>query len=69
MGPVSKVSLLRSGHVALAFQVLGRGEVVICDWGRGWVGCNFIGIVVHRKRFNDAMLLRKFAKETLLQRK
>ncbi len=57
---------LRSGDVVLAVEVLGRGGV-ICDWGRDWVRCNIIGIVVLRKkRFNIVVYLSIFTKEMLV---
>ena len=55
-----------SEHIDLAVvEILGRGGS-ICNWGRDWVGCHFIGIVVDSKRFDDVVLLRIVTKEMLL---
>ena len=58
-------AFLRCGDIDLAVEVLCRGGV-ICDGGRDWVGCNFIGIVVHRKCFDDVVVLRILTQELLV---
>jgi hypothetical protein len=47
---------LRGGDVDLTVEILRR-DGVICDRRRDWVGCNFIGIVVDRERFDNIVLM------------
>ncbi len=56
VSPVSRVERMRSCAVETV-KVLCCGGV-ICNWGRGWIWCNFVGIIVDCKCFYDVMLLR-----------
>ncbi len=38
----------------------------MCNWGRDWVWCNFVGIIVDCKCFYDVMLLRIVTQELLV---